>query len=111
MGGGAYPEIRSGSVNLRPIARGGRCTEQAGIDGVSEPRLRAHVWSAPTFSGGPATVTYVFGFTVPERATVSAGRWIARRRVVTVLDASELLCVADLADPLRVPTVDYREHL
>ena len=48
---------------------------------------------------------------MPERATVSAGHWIARRRVVTVLDASELLCVADLADPLRVPTVDYREHL
>ena len=85
--------------------------EQTGIDGLSEPRLRAHVWSAPTFHGGPVTATYVFGFTVPERAEVSAGHWIARRRAVTVLDPSELLCVADLADPLRVPTVDYREHL
>lgn len=85
--------------------------EQTGINGVSEPRLRAHIWSAPTFDGGPVAATYVFGFTAPERASSPTGQWIARRSAVTVLDLGELSVVADLADPLCVPAVDYREHL
>lgn len=85
--------------------------EQTGITGLSEPRLRAHIWSAPTFNGGPVVITYVFACTAPEHAEISAGHWIPRLRAVTVLDPSELLCVADLADPIRIPTVDYREHL
>ncbi|MEU6131348.1 NUDIX domain-containing protein [Saccharopolyspora sp. NPDC047091] len=79
--------------------------EDTGLDEAGEPVLRVHLWVPPSFPGGPATPTYVFTAHAPD----SVGEWVHHRGAVSLLEPADLVCVADLADPRRTPSVHYQE--
>ncbi|MGW0895337.1 NUDIX domain-containing protein [Saccharopolyspora sp. NPDC002578] len=84
--------------------------DEAGLTTAQDPALGAHIWGAASFGGGPVTITYVFAATAPD-TVVPPGEWVDRRGAVSLLDPGDMVCLADLADEVRVPAVHYQEHL
>ncbi|MGW0895340.1 NUDIX domain-containing protein [Saccharopolyspora sp. NPDC002578] len=84
--------------------------DEAGLTTSQDPGLRAHTWDAATFGGGPVKLNYVFTVAAPD-TVAPPGEWADRRAAVSLLDPGDMVCLADLADGLRVPAVHYQEHL
>lgn len=85
--------------------------EQSGIRAITEPRLESHFWGAPSTTGAPTIVTYVFTFTALTPSSAPAGDWVTRREATRRLDPSDLHYVADLTDPRRRSAPGYLEYL
>ena len=96
--------IRDGETPTEAACRVLR--EETGLDEADDLVLRVHLWVPPSFPGGPATPTYVF---VAPAVPDVAGEWVHHRGAVSLLAPEDLVCVADLADPRRRPSVHYQE--